>query len=380
MAKILLVEDDNNLREIYEARLMAEGYDIVSARDGEEALSVAIKEKPDLVISDVMMPKISGFDMLDILRTTEETKNVKVIMMTALSQAEDKARAEKLGADRYLVKSQVTLEDVAKVAKEVLEGTTAPQATPAPTQPVSPAPVADTPAVAPTPVVDTTPAVSTPTVPTEPVVADTTTSIPPQVAPTQPVSPAPVADTPAVAPTPVVDTTPAVSTPTVPTEPAVTEPTSTTDSDEPEEASHPAESTIDAEEQAIAQQLESIIAQSVPSASANSTPVQPSQEQVQQPSVNSTTAADSPQVPTEDATNKTARKVIEPINDLKQDMKPKLEALVAAEEQKEAMSHTAQETPQQTPAPVASTQETTLPQPATPQATDEKIDPNLIAL
>ncbi len=126
MAKILLVEDDNNLREIYEARLQAEGYDIVSARDGEEALSVAMKEKPDLIISDVMMPKISGFDMLDILRTTEETKNAKVIMMTALSQAEDKIRAEKLGADRYLVKSQVTLEDVAKTAKEVLEGKPAP--------------------------------------------------------------------------------------------------------------------------------------------------------------------------------------------------------------------------------------------------------------
>jgi DNA-binding response OmpR family regulator len=151
MAKILLVEDDNNLREIYEARLMAEGYDIVSARDGEEALTVAIKEKPDLVISDVMMPKISGFDMLDILRTTEETKHVKVIMMTALSQAEDKARAEKLGADRYLVKSQVTLEDVAKVAKEVLEGldNTAPAATPA-LEPIAiPEPVAATPAPAP---------------------------------------------------------------------------------------------------------------------------------------------------------------------------------------------------------------------------------------
>ncbi len=139
MAKILLVEDDNNLREIYEARLMAEGYDIVSARDGEEALTVAIKEKPDLVISDVMMPKISGFDMLDILRTTEETKNVKVIMMTALSQAEDKARAEKLGADRYLVKSQVTLEDVAKVAKEVLDGLSAPAA-PVAVAPTAPAP------------------------------------------------------------------------------------------------------------------------------------------------------------------------------------------------------------------------------------------------
>lgn len=121
MAKIMLVEDDNNLREIYEARLIAEGYDIVTAKDGEEALALAVKEKPDLIISDVMMPKISGFDMLDILRTTPETKDTKIIMMTALSQAEDKARADQLGADRYLVKSQVTLEDVASVAKQVLK-------------------------------------------------------------------------------------------------------------------------------------------------------------------------------------------------------------------------------------------------------------------
>ncbi|MDQ3123200.1 MAG: response regulator [bacterium] len=121
MAKIMLVEDDNNLREIYEARLLAEGYEIVSAHDGEEALAIAIKEKPDLIISDIMMPKISGFDMLDILRGTPETKNTKVIMMTALSQAEDQARAGTLGADKYLVKSQVTLEDVARVAREVLE-------------------------------------------------------------------------------------------------------------------------------------------------------------------------------------------------------------------------------------------------------------------
>ncbi len=129
MAKIMLVEDDNNLREIYEARLLAEGYQIVSARDGEEALALAVKEKPDLIISDVMMPKISGFDMLDILRSTPETKNTKVIMMTALSQAEDQARAGKLGADRYLIKSQVTLEDVAKVAREVLMGEPAPSQT-----------------------------------------------------------------------------------------------------------------------------------------------------------------------------------------------------------------------------------------------------------
>lgn len=130
----MLVEDDNNLREIYEARLLAEGYEIVSAHDGEEALALAVKEKPDLIIADVMMPKISGFDMLDILRSTPESKDTKVIMMTALSQAEDKARADKLGADRYLVKSQVTLEDVAKIAREVLEESgISTSATPAPT-------------------------------------------------------------------------------------------------------------------------------------------------------------------------------------------------------------------------------------------------------
>jgi DNA-binding response OmpR family regulator len=63
MGKILLVEDDNNLREIYGARLSAEGHEIVSARDGEEALAVAVKEKPDLIIADIMMPRISGFEI-----------------------------------------------------------------------------------------------------------------------------------------------------------------------------------------------------------------------------------------------------------------------------------------------------------------------------
>ena len=120
MAKVMLVEDDNNLREIYEARLQAEGYTIVSAHDGEEALVVAKAEKPDLVISDVMMPKISGFEMLDILRNTDGLKDVKVIMLTALGQSDDQQRANKLGADRYLVKSQVTLEDIVKAAHELL--------------------------------------------------------------------------------------------------------------------------------------------------------------------------------------------------------------------------------------------------------------------
>ncbi len=117
----MLVEDDKSLREIYGVRLLAEGYDIVSAGDGEEALAMAIKDRPTLIISDVMMPKISGFDMLDILRSTTETKNIRVIMMTALSSDEQRQRGEQLGADKYLVKSQVGIEDVVKAVHEVLQ-------------------------------------------------------------------------------------------------------------------------------------------------------------------------------------------------------------------------------------------------------------------
>jgi len=153
MTKILLVEDDKSLREIYGVRLLAEGYDIVSAGDGEEALAMAIKERPQLIVSDVMMPKISGFDMLDILRSTTETKAIKVIMMTALSSEDQRARGEALGADRYLVKSQVGIEDVVRTVHDVLGdslvvpqtpsqtfGTPTPSAIARPFAPVAPRP------------------------------------------------------------------------------------------------------------------------------------------------------------------------------------------------------------------------------------------------
>jgi CheY-like chemotaxis protein len=131
MPKVLLVEDDNNLREIFQMRLQAEGYTAVVAADGEEGLVAALKEKPDLVIADVMMPKLSGFEMVESLRAAPETKDIKVIMMTALGQAEDQARGEKLGVVKYLVKSQVTLEDFARVVKEAL-GPGSPSASAAP--------------------------------------------------------------------------------------------------------------------------------------------------------------------------------------------------------------------------------------------------------
>ena len=188
MTKILLVEDDKGLREIYGVRLLAEGYDIISAGDGEEALAMAIKDRPALIISDVMMPKISGFDMLDILRSTSDTRGIKVIMMTALSSEEQRQRGESLGADRYLVKSQVGIEDVVRTVHELLGDGSAPAqqvATQAGTPSFSSAPA---PVAAPV------------TVPPRPVAPPTLESVPapaPATPVAAPIAPAPVATPPA---------------------------------------------------------------------------------------------------------------------------------------------------------------------------------------
>ena len=110
--KILLVEDDTALAAVYRSRLELEGFEINEVNNGEDALSAAMSFKPDLILLDAMMPKISGFDVLDILRNTPDTTNIRVIMLTALSQPKDKERAEQLGVDDYLVKSQVVISDV----------------------------------------------------------------------------------------------------------------------------------------------------------------------------------------------------------------------------------------------------------------------------
>ena len=110
--KILLVEDDAALSGVYKTRLQMEGFEICEVNNGEKALSAALEFKPDLVLLDAMMPKISGFDVLDILRNTPATANIRIIMLTALSQPKDKERAESLGVDDYLVKSQVVISDV----------------------------------------------------------------------------------------------------------------------------------------------------------------------------------------------------------------------------------------------------------------------------
>lgn len=118
--KILLVEDDEGLASVYLTRLEAEGFSVRRVPNGEDALAAAIEFRPDLILLDAMMPKVSGFDVLDILRNTPDTANMRVIMLTALSQDADKARAEELGVDEYLVKSQVVIADVVERIKHHL--------------------------------------------------------------------------------------------------------------------------------------------------------------------------------------------------------------------------------------------------------------------
>lgn len=152
--KILLVEDDQGLASVYVTRLEAEGFSVMHVPNGEDALSKTLEFKPDLIILDVMMPKISGFDVLDILRNTPDTANVRIIMLTALSQESDMEKAKGLGVDDYLVKSQVVIADVVERIKYHLGmgGTPPPNAEVAPAEPSeAPAPEAETPESAPEP-------------------------------------------------------------------------------------------------------------------------------------------------------------------------------------------------------------------------------------
>ena len=196
MSKIMVVEDEASLREIYSIRITAEGYDVVSAGDGEEALAVAVREKPDLILSDVMMPKISGFDMLDILRSTPETANIRVIMMTALSAEDQRQRGERLGADRYLVKSQVGIEDVINAIHEVLGDKEVSTTTPNPEPAEATAP--------------SVPEPSTPNsnpLPAEPAPAPTPTVPPVTAQPTNPIQ-EPSAQSPALTASPALNSVP----------------------------------------------------------------------------------------------------------------------------------------------------------------------------
>ncbi|MEK9152915.1 MAG: response regulator [Patescibacteria group bacterium] len=116
--KVLIVDDDAFLAGIYATKLEIDGFQVASARDGEEGLKAAAKELPDLILLDVLMPKLDGFEVLKRLKADPATKGIPVIMLTNLGQKEDVEKGLSEGAEDYLIKAHfVPSEAVAKIKK-----------------------------------------------------------------------------------------------------------------------------------------------------------------------------------------------------------------------------------------------------------------------
>ncbi|KKQ95154.1 MAG: PAS/PAC sensor hybrid histidine kinase [candidate division CPR2 bacterium GW2011_GWC1_39_9] len=119
--KVLVVDDDAGLCQLYKLTLEQEGYEVFTANQGEEGLSRAVELKPELILLDIMMPMIHGLNVLDILKATPETKDIKIIVLSALSDEDTMNKAKEFGASDYIVKSQATMAEVMERIAGILE-------------------------------------------------------------------------------------------------------------------------------------------------------------------------------------------------------------------------------------------------------------------
>jgi DNA-binding response OmpR family regulator len=115
----MIIEDDLQLAGVYKMRLEAEGFEVMHCADAEQALKEVKKYQPRLILLDLMLPGVSGYDVLDMLKALPEIE-AKIVILSALAEAGDIEKAKTLGADGYLVKSQVTLADVVAYVKKQL--------------------------------------------------------------------------------------------------------------------------------------------------------------------------------------------------------------------------------------------------------------------
>lgn len=118
--KILIVEDEKPMRKVLTDSFLAEGFSIIEAEDGIEGLKMAFKERPDLILLDLVMPKMDGIEMLKKLREDEWGKNALVIVLTNLGDTDKIVEATKCGAFGYLVKTNWRMKDVVKKVKDCL--------------------------------------------------------------------------------------------------------------------------------------------------------------------------------------------------------------------------------------------------------------------
>jgi len=121
MAKILIVDDDPLYIRIYQLKLKADGHIIETSLNGQEALAKIASFKPDLILLDIMMPKMNGFELLAKLKSKKSTKNIPVILLTNLGGDDtDTLKGIELGAVAYLIKSTYTPKEVVQKVKEIL--------------------------------------------------------------------------------------------------------------------------------------------------------------------------------------------------------------------------------------------------------------------
>lgn len=118
--KILIVEDDTTISSMYKTKLEAEGFMVVAAEDGGSGLEAAKKVDPDIILLDVIMPGLDGFSVLEGIRKEKKLNKTIVVMLTNLGTEEDQEKGKRMGANDYLVKSDLTPSDVSKKVKELL--------------------------------------------------------------------------------------------------------------------------------------------------------------------------------------------------------------------------------------------------------------------
>ncbi|HCC22496.1 hypothetical protein A2480_04480 [Candidatus Uhrbacteria bacterium RIFOXYC2_FULL_47_19] len=118
---VLIVDDDAFLSGIYTTKLEMEGFRVVVARDGEEGLQAAKTEKPSIILLDVLMPKLDGFETLKRLKADSETKSIPVIMLTNLGQKEDIEQAKADGAEDYLIKAHFVPAEAVEKIRDILK-------------------------------------------------------------------------------------------------------------------------------------------------------------------------------------------------------------------------------------------------------------------
>ncbi len=118
---VALIEDDPLIAEMYTTKFTKEGYELHHAPDGFAGLEMVKKEKPDIILLDIIMPKMDGFQVLQELRKTSEFKDTPVVMLTNLGQEEDVQKGRQLGATDYFIKTNFTPAAIVEKVKELLK-------------------------------------------------------------------------------------------------------------------------------------------------------------------------------------------------------------------------------------------------------------------